>query len=52
MLEMLCKIPENVGWAIVGALGMACVIMGVYVGRIIFIAIKDRLTDDEEECEG
>ena len=51
MLEMICAIPENVGWMMVGALGMACVIMGWKVGKLIYIAIKERMEDDEEEME-
>ena len=51
MLEMICAIPEKVGWMIVGALGMACTIMGWKVGKLIYIAIKERLEDDEEEME-
>ena len=51
MLKMICAIPENVGWMMVGALGMACVIMGWKVGKLIYIAIKERLEDNGEECE-
>jgi hypothetical protein len=51
MLEVLCAIPEEIGWVIVGAVGMLTVMVGWKVGKSIFTAIKDRLTDDEEECE-
>lgn len=49
MLEMLCAIPENIGWVIVGAMGMLTAMMAVKVGKIIYIAIRDRLVDNEEE---
>jgi hypothetical protein len=51
MLEMICKIPENIGWVAVGAVGMLCAVMLVKLGGIIVEAIKSRL-EDEEECEG
>ena len=51
MLELLCSIPNHIGWMLVGALGMACAVMGWKVGKLIYIAIKERLEDDEEEME-
>jgi hypothetical protein len=51
MLEMLCAIPENIGWVIVGAVGMLTAIAGWKVCKVVFTAIKDNFTDDEEECE-
>lgn len=48
MFELLFRIPENIGWVIVGALGMLTAIMTAKVGKIIYSAIRDRLTDDEE----
>lgn len=50
MLELICKIPDHIGWVIVGAMGMLTAIMAIKVGKLIYTAIKDRLTD-EEECE-
>lgn len=50
MLELLCRIPDHIGWAIVGALSMLTAIMGVKVGQLIYTAIRDRLADDAE-CE-
>ena len=49
MLEMICNIPENIGWVIVGAVGMLCVVMLVKLGKIVVEAIKYR-REDEEEC--
>jgi hypothetical protein len=51
MLEMICTIPENIGWMMVGAVGMLCAVMLVKLGAVIVDAIKSRL-EDEEECEG
>ena len=51
LLELICRIPDHIGWMMVGALGMACAVMGRKVGKMIYIAIKERLEDDEEECE-
>ena len=34
MLELLCKIPENVGWMLVGVVGTLCVIMAVKLGKL------------------
>ena len=48
MFELLFGIPEYIGWVIVGAVGMLTAIMATKVGKIIYIAIRDRLTDDEE----
>ena len=49
MLELICRIPDHIGWMMVGALGMACAVMGWKVGKMIYIAIKERLEEDNEE---
>ena len=49
MLEMIMMIPENVGWAMVGAAALGCAIMFYKLGQTIVEAIKERLTDEEEE---
>ncbi len=41
MLEMICSIPENIGWVIVGATGMLCVMMAVKLGKFIAQVIKE-----------
>lgn len=51
MMNFICNIPDHIGWMMVGALGMACAIMGWKVGKLIYIAIKERMEDDEEEME-
>ena len=50
MLEMICAIPDHIGWMLVGITGTLCCFMGWKVGKLIYIAIKERLEDDEE-CE-
>jgi hypothetical protein len=42
MLEMICTIPESIGWTMVGAVGMFCVVMLVKIGGVIIEAIKER----------
>lgn len=49
MLEMICKIPENIGWVMVGAVGMLCVVMLVKLGKIVVEVIKDRIAKNESE---
>jgi hypothetical protein len=51
MLEMLYAIPEEIGWVIVGAVGMLTLMVGWKVSKVVLTAIKDRFTDDAEECE-
>lgn len=48
MFEMICNIPENVGWAMVGAAGMLCVVMFIKLSKVIVETIKLRREDDEE----
>ena len=49
MMELICAIPENIGWVIVGAMGMLAVVMMVKLGKLIATAIKERLEDAKEE---
>lgn len=51
MLEFLCAIPEEIGWALVGFVGAFTLMLAIQVGKDIVQAIKDRMEDDEE-CEG
>ena len=51
LMNWICSIPENVGWVIVGAVGMlALEMLGLLIGTVVDM-IRDRLADDEEECE-
>ena len=45
MLEMICKIPENIGWVLVGAVGMLCVVALVNLGKVIAEMIKYRIEE-------
>ena len=48
-MNLICAIPENVGWAIVGAVGMLTLEMfGLLVGTVVDM-VRDRLHDEEEE---
>lgn len=62
MLEMICRIPENIGWVIVGAVGMLCAVMLIKLGKVIVEMIKYRIEEkkfwkvhhyygDEDEIE-
>lgn len=48
MFELLSRIPDHIGWVIVGAVGMLTAIMAAKLGKMIYIIIRDRLTYDEE----
>jgi hypothetical protein len=49
MIEMICSIPENIGWILVGMVFCLCVEMfGLLIGTTIQ-AIKERIEDAEEE---
>ena len=50
MLELICRIPDHIGWMMVGAVGAYASVMGWKLGKLIYIAIKERMVDDEE-CE-
>ena len=51
LMNWICSIPENVGWVIVGAVGMLAIeMLGLLIGTVVDM-IRDRLADDEEECE-
>jgi hypothetical protein len=44
MLELLCAIPEEIGWVIVGVVGTLCVMMAIKLIKL-FIKIY------KEHCE-
>ena len=48
MLKILCAIPEEIGWAIVGFVGVFTLIMVAKVGKVIVEAVKERMEDNEE----
>jgi hypothetical protein len=51
MMEFICAIPEEIGWALVGFVGAFTLMLAIQVGKDIVQAIKDRMEDDEEKCE-
>lgn len=51
MLEIICAIPEFIGWMMVGYLTAWVTILDWKVGKILYWTIKDRLANDEEEEE-
>lgn len=48
MLKMICAIPEEIGWAIVGFVGVFTLIMAVKVAKVIVEAVKERMEDNKE----
>ena len=48
MLKMICVIPEEIGWALVGFIGVFTLIMAVKVVKVIVEAVKERMEDNEE----
>ena len=51
MLEMICAIPEHIGWMIVGAVGAYASVTGWMLGKTIYTTIKERIEDAREESE-
>ena len=48
MLKMICVIPEEIGWVIVGFLGVFTLMMIAKVVKVIVEAIKERMEDYEK----
>ena len=48
MLKMICVIPEEIGWAIVGFVGVFTLIMLAKVVKVIVEAVKERMEDNKE----
>lgn len=49
MLELLCKILDDIGWTLVGILGALCGVMLYNLGKILVQMWKDRHEEDNEE---
>ena len=49
MMELLMRIPENVGWMIDGALAMVLAYALVKVGKLTVQAWREWHEDDDEE---
>lgn len=48
MLKMICAIPEEIGWIIVGVVGTLAVIMMLKLGKL-FVEIWTEHNQEEEE---
>ena len=46
MLKMICVIPEEIGWIIVGFVGVFTLIMLAKVIKVIVEAVKERMEDN------
>ena len=45
---MICVIPEEIGWALVGFIGVFILIMAAKVVKVIVEAVKERMEGNEE----
>jgi hypothetical protein len=45
MLEFICSIPNWIGWTLVGALGIACLIMACLVAQTFVVMIREHRED-------
>ena len=48
MLKIICAIPEEIGWALVGFIGVLTLIMVAKVVKVIVEAVKERMEDNKE----
>lgn len=46
MLKIICAIPEEIGWALVGFIGVFALIMVAKVVKVIVEAVKERMEDN------
>ena len=52
MMNWICSIPEEIGWVLVGAVGMlALEMLGLLVGTVVDMVRERMMDDDEEEYE-
>lgn len=49
MIEIVNMIPENVGWAAVGATGMLALVLAVKLVKVVVDMVKDHITADFED---
>lgn len=42
MLELLCAIPEEIGWVTVGVVGTLCVMMAIKLIKLFIKMYKER----------
>ena len=48
MLEMICRIPEEIGWALVGFVGALALVMAIKLGKTFVQMWKDHREEAEE----
>ena len=46
MLELLCAIPEEIGWVAVGVVGTLCVMMTIKLIKLFIKMYKERYEED------
>lgn len=51
MMDLICAIPEEIGWALVGLAAGALVNVSIKLGKMFVEMWKDYHEDDEEEVE-
>ena len=47
MMALVNSIPDNIGWALVGAAACACAVALYCVGKTLVEAWKERMVDEE-----
>ena len=51
MLEMICAIPEEIGWVLVGIVGTLCAMMLFKLGKLFVQMWKERHEEEDDEEE-
>lgn len=50
MMELICAIPDSIGWAMVGFFGALTLVMAIKLGKL-FIQMWKEWHEDEDEDE-
>ena len=50
MMELICAIPDSIGWTMVGFFGALTLVMAVKLGKL-FIQMWKEWHEDEDEIE-
>ena len=51
MMNLICSIPENVGWAMVGAAMMLCAMLLYKLGKMIVDCVREYIEEEKKERE-
>ena len=51
MLELLCKIPDHIGWMLVGVAGTLCAVMMYKLGKLFVEMWREWHEEEEIEVE-